>query len=86
MQVVSIAAKTQTSVGDWVDDVTIVPRGNTVLVHALPNKQTKAHKSVAVQMLQHWRDVVILSSTADEPGSAVLHTLQTLQRCLRKAV
>ena len=53
MQVVSIAAKTQTSDGDWVDDVTIVPRGNTVLVHALPNKQTKAlytsgaHKSVA---------------------------------------
>ena len=36
--------------------------------------------------VQYWRDVVVFSSTADEPGSAVLHTLQTLQRCLRKAV
>ena len=52
-QVVSIAAKTQTSVDDLVDDVIVVPRGNTVLSHASPNKQTEAlnmsgaHKSVA---------------------------------------
>ena len=47
----SIAANTQISVDDLVDDVIVVPRGNTVLGHA--NKQTEAiyisgaHKSVA---------------------------------------
>ena len=49
----SIAAKTQTSVDDLIDDVIAVPRGNTVLGHSSPNKQTEAlymsgaHKSVA---------------------------------------
>ena len=48
----SVAAKTQTSVNDWVDDVIVVPRGNTVLGDASPNKQigaldmSCAHKSV----------------------------------------
>ena len=42
MQVVSIAAKTQTSVDDLVDDVIVVLRGNTVLSQASANKQTEA--------------------------------------------
>ena len=53
----SIAAKTQTSVGDLVDVVIVVPRGNTVPGHASPNKQTDAlymsgaHKSAAAAAL-----------------------------------
>ena len=48
----SIAAKTHTSVNDWVDDVIVVQRGNTVLGDASPTKQigaldmSGAHKSV----------------------------------------
>ena len=63
----SIAAKSQTSVDDLVDDVIVVLRGNTVLGHASPNKQTeaiyRAHTNrQPVQMLQLWRDVVVFSS------------------------